>query len=781
MNENATSGTTVATLSTVDADASNSFSYSITSDPSGFFEISGNQIQVKAGANIDYETATSHNVTVQVDDGNGNTYSEVISLSVNDLNEAPTDIDFTAAGTVLAGSAAGTVSSNDPDSGDTITYTLLDDASGMFSINGSTGQLTWNGVLGDPEFALQSGASNPFNGIDVGDYSAPTLVDIDGDGDLDLYVGDDDGNLDFYRNTGSESSPNFTYVGVGTYGFQDHGSDSNVTFGDLDNDGDLDALVGDGSGNTYYYQNTGSVSAPSFSLTGANQFGLTAVGSYSTTEMVDIDNDGDLDVFIGDGNGNFNYFQNIGTASSPSFATAVTNPFGLSDTGSFAAPEFIDMDGDGDMDLVVGDQNGNFEYRENTGTASSPSFAAAVNNPYGTSAQENYSSWTFGDLDGDGDLDAVTGADYGSIYTHLDTAEATVDTSTVNSYDITVKATDSGGLSTQETMTITTGTNGTSTPGSSGTINTSNYTATGSGYTVTAQNVVGGALTTASLSNVGTYSGTFAANGTISDSDSGVAAQTGYDKASGLSERLIVDFDNDLSSVSFSFNYLYTGNYGEVGHWAVYNNGILVAEADFTEASFGSGSGTVNINPGTNFDKLILTANLQTDLSDGSDYGIASISYQEAPIVSAGNDTLTGHATQDNLIYGLAGDDSLTGGSGDDVLVGGAGADALSGGAGTDTADYSTSSAAVTVNLDTGSGTGGDAAGDTYVDIEAIIASDYDDYVYGLDTGGVTVNLGAGNDTFDNDIGDSTQTDTINGGDGNDTIWGRSGQRHSER
>ena len=87
VNENATAGTTVATLSTVDADASNSFSYTLTSDPSGFFEISGNQIQVKAGASIDYETATSHNVTVEVDDGAGNTYSEVITLNVNDLND----------------------------------------------------------------------------------------------------------------------------------------------------------------------------------------------------------------------------------------------------------------------------------------------------------------------------------------------------------------------------------------------------------------------------------------------------------------------------------------------------------------------------------------------------------------------------------------------------------------------------------------------------------------------------------------------------------------------
>lgn len=69
-------------------------------------------------------------------------------------------------------------------------------------------------------------------------------------------------------------------------------------------------------------------------------------------------------------------------------------------------------------------------------------------------------------------------------------------------------------------------------------------------------------------------------------------------------------------------------------------------------------------------------------------------------------------------IYGEAGADILAGGEGDDALTGGASADQLSGGNGVDLALYDSATAAVTVNLATGTGTAGDAAGDSYSSIE---------------------------------------------------------------
>ena len=68
--------------------------YTLADDPSGFFEIVGDEIRVKVGATIDFETATSHEVIVETTDLSGNTYAEAITLTVIDGNDAPTDLDL---------------------------------------------------------------------------------------------------------------------------------------------------------------------------------------------------------------------------------------------------------------------------------------------------------------------------------------------------------------------------------------------------------------------------------------------------------------------------------------------------------------------------------------------------------------------------------------------------------------------------------------------------------------------------------------------------------------
>ena len=76
-------------------------------------------------------------------------------------------------------------------------------------------------------------------------------------------------------------------------------------------------------------------------------------------------------------------------------------------------------------------------------------------------------------------------------------------------------------------------------------------------------------------------------------------------------------------------------------------------------------------------------------------------------------------------------DDTLIGGEGNDTLIGGAGADSLDGGAGIDTADYSGSESGVTVDLSAGTGTGGDAEGDTLTSIENVTGSAHNDTLTG--------------------------------------------------
>jgi Ca2+-binding RTX toxin-like protein len=105
-----------------------------------------------------------------------------------------------------------------------------------------------------------------------------------------------------------------------------------------------------------------------------------------------------------------------------------------------------------------------------------------------------------------------------------------------------------------------------------------------------------------------------------------------------------------------------------------------------------------------------VTVNLTTGTGSGGDAQGDVLRNIENLTGSNYNDSLTGDAGA-NLLVGNAGNDTLRGGAGNDMLIGGAGGDLLDGGTGIDTADYSTSGSAVTVNLTTGTGTGGRRAG----------------------------------------------------------------------
>ncbi|MGK9231823.1 hypothetical protein KXS07_09350 [Inquilinus limosus] len=128
------------------------------------------------------------------------------------------------------------------------------------------------------------------------------------------------------------------------------------------------------------------------------------------------------------------------------------------------------------------------------------------------------------------------------------------------------------------------------------------------------------------------------------------------------------------------------------------------------------------------------------------------------------NDTVFGDAGNDSIVGG-AGIDQIDGGDGNDVIQGGDGADALTGGTGVDTAYYSLSAVGVTVNLTTGTGTGGDAQGDTLTGIEQVFGSNAADVLTG-DAGNNTLWGSGGNDVLTGGLG----ADVLKGGAGNDSF-----------
>ena len=173
----------------------------------------------------------------------------------------------------------------------------------------------------------------------------------------------------------------------------------------------------------------------------------------------------------------------------------------------------------------------------------------------------------------------------------------------------------------------------------------------------------------------------------------------------------------------------------------------------------GEGNDTLIGGPGA--DALDGDAGLDTASYAGSSTAVTvNLSDGTATGGDAEGDTFT---SIENLT-GSAFDDTLIGDSSDNVLEGGNGADTLDGGASADTASYAASDAAITVDLSTGTNTGGHAAGDTLTSIENLLGSRYSDVLTG-DAGANRLDGGAGNDRLTGGAG----ADTLVGGTGLDT------------
>jgi len=288
--------------------------------------------------------------------------------------------------------------------------------------------------------------ATPFDGVDVGQKSAPAFADLDKDGDLDAFFGNLTGTITYYENTGSNTAPVFTLGGTGTAAANPFagisvGVSSKLSFADLDNDNDLDAFIGDETGTIIYYENTGGFALPVFTLggtggTAANPFSGINVGGlgYSAPSFADLDNDGDLDAFLGafySLSGTIIYYENTGTNTVPIFTlggtgSAAANPFSGTIVVTYSKPDFADLDSDGDLDAFIGNQSGSIVYYENTGTVAAPVFTLggtglAAANPFNgmNVGGLGFSSPSFADLDNDGDLDAFIGNQSGTIVHYI--------------------------------------------------------------------------------------------------------------------------------------------------------------------------------------------------------------------------------------------------------------------------------------------------------------------------------------------------------------------------
>jgi len=145
--ENAASGTSVATMSATDVDAGDTFTYTLvagTGDTdNASFTIDG--ATLKTAGVFDFETKSSYSARVRVTDAAGLTFEKVFTITVTDVNDAPTNISLSAntvAENAASGTSVGTLAGTDADAGDTFTYSLVsgtgDTDNASFTIDGAT-------------------------------------------------------------------------------------------------------------------------------------------------------------------------------------------------------------------------------------------------------------------------------------------------------------------------------------------------------------------------------------------------------------------------------------------------------------------------------------------------------------------------------------------------------------------------------------------------------------------------------------------------------------------
>lgn len=259
-----------------------------------------------------------------------------------------------------------------------------------------------------------------FSGISVSRYPVPDLADVDNDGDLDLVVGfSEDGNVKVYYNTGNDSVA--VFIEGSSLLLGDVGLYAYPVFCDPDNDGDYDILCGRDGYGFYYYKNNGSVASPNWQRNDALFSGIGNDTYFNSPVIADLNGDGKPDLIYGNGSGPLIYYTNSGTVTSPAWTKNTALFGGVLDVGGASSPVFIDLDNDGDLDLLTGTQMGDIKYYENIGTASGPAWKSTPGS-YAKLKHSIYGAASFGDANGDGRLDALVGDLSGNIYYHENSA-----------------------------------------------------------------------------------------------------------------------------------------------------------------------------------------------------------------------------------------------------------------------------------------------------------------------------------------------------------------------
>lgn len=252
--------------------------------------------------------------------------------------------------------------------------------------------LTNNGTCQEAWFTQQDTAFPSYNlSADIPVFPAAFYLDVNNDGKNDLLVAPNSRQasesydaLWFYKNVNTAQQPTFSFQRKNFLidDMIDLGSGAHPAFVDYNADGLMDLVVGNYSyylplgqkdSRLFLYENIGTASSPSFELVDDDWLGMGQFSSAATFAFApafgDIDNDADLDLIIGEQNGALFFAENLAGSGNPlAFGPVQYNNFGI-DVGQASVVQIVDLDEDGISDLVIGEKNCNLNFAKGLGNS----------------------------------------------------------------------------------------------------------------------------------------------------------------------------------------------------------------------------------------------------------------------------------------------------------------------------------------------------------------------------------------------------------------------------
>jgi hypothetical protein len=705
--ENASTGMAVGiTAHATDNDSGAVVTYSLSDNAGGRFAINATSglVTVANGTLLDYETATSHSITVLATSSDGSTNSQAFTIGVTNLNDNPvsavTDTNATAnsvAENASNGTAAGiTAHATDADAGAVVTYTLSDNAGGRFAIDASSGVVTVaNGTLLDYETATSHTITVLATSSDGSTNSQAFTIGVTNLNDNPVSAVTD---TNATANSVAENASNGTAVGI-TAQATDADTGATVTYSLSDNAGGRFAInassgvvtVANGTLLDYEANTSHSITVLATSSDGStnSQSFTIGVSNVNDNPVSTVTDSNAVANSVAENASNGTLVGITAHATDADVGAVVTYTLSNNAGGRFA------IDATTGAVTVANSTLLNYE------TATSHSITVLATSSDGST---NSQSFTIG----------VTNVNEAPVNTVPGTQEVQHDTN-LSITGMSISDVDAGNATITTTLTVL--------HGNLTVLSAGGAAVSGSGTgTVTLSGSQAQINTTLAAANNIVYKGVANFVGidtlTVSTNDGG---NTGSGGAQTDTEMVTINVDSSTTTTlttSADTVFYGTGTHTVIGSETTLANAdkltggtgtdtlnITMANSTSTNFTFGNGTSSIGL---TNFENIVLTdANNGTHtvtMTFNANFQNSGVIAVDATSVSGNNASfvLNASATSNSIsVTGSSKADNIAGGSGTDTIKGGGASDTLSGGAGNDKFVYSTQSESTHSAFDT--------------------------------------------------------------------------------